>query len=139
MNSNLAYQLFQDIFVTTPELKIVEKPAPVCPSALREPKALFGGYGANEGRMFEALQYGKDLRIFQALDNGATYHLHVTLDVVGSMAFTASFLNGRVVSTQEFIISKQYAGRSYRYIGNAEQALLGAYDHMQRLILSGKA
>jgi hypothetical protein len=119
-----------------PFLVIVEKPAPVCPSALREPKGIFV---STTGRSFEAQEYGNERRIFQCLETGATYHLKVTVEQVESQVFTASFINGRIVDTQDWLVNRQFAGRSMRYLYNAEQAVQGAYDHLQGLVLSGKA
>jgi hypothetical protein len=122
-----------------PFLVIVEKPAPVCPSALREPKGIFMGYGSNKGRSFEAQEYGNERRVFQCLETGATYHLKVTVEQVESQVFTASFINGRIVDTQDYVINRQFAGRSMRFLENAGQAVAGAFDHMQSLVLCGKA
>lgn len=123
---------------------IVEKPAPifapVCPSALREAKSLWAGYGANAGRMFEALQYDQDLRIFQALDNGATYHLKVTAVQIEQQAFTASFINGRIVDTQQWKISVSMAMK-YSWLGylpTVQDAINGAYDCLQVMVMGGK-
>lgn len=125
----------------SPALVILDKPTPVCPSALREAKAIFAGYGENEGRRFEAMAYSLESRIFQALDNGDTYHLKVTIEYAGAQAFTASFINGRMVSTQQWKISVAMAMK-YSWLGylpTGEAALAGAYEHLQALVLSGKA
>jgi hypothetical protein len=154
MNSNLAEQLFQEPF----SLVIVEKPSHVaqtpqqqaiansiaamfapkttpCISSLREPKGIFV---STTGRRFEALEYGKNRRVFQALDNGATYHMEVIMEQIGNMVMVVSLMNRNVVSTQDYIIYPRYAGMG-RYLSRAEEAVAGAFDHLQSLVLSGKA
>ena len=136
-NGSLALKDFQDY---SPTLVILDKPTPICPSALREAKAIFAGYGTNAGRNFEAIEYSNENRIFQALDNGATYHLKVTVVQIEQQAFTASFINGRIVSTQQWKISVSMAMK-YSYLGylpTVNDAIAGAYENLQSLVLSGK-
>jgi hypothetical protein len=157
MNTSSAYQLNQEQ-TPAPFLVLVEKPSHVaqtpqqqaivdsiaamfapkatpCASALHEPK---GKLVSATGREFEVMRYDSEAHILQALDNGATYHLHVTMEQVEKQVFTASFINGRIVSTQDYMINPQFAGRSMRFLENAEQAVAGAYDDLQSLVLSGK-
>lgn len=115
-------------------LVIVEKP-PVCPSALREPRLVF----EQADRSFEAIEYSNESRVFQSMQNAVCYHMHVDMEQVGTTVTTRSYLNHRMVSSQTYYINRQFAGRSASYIENAEQAVQGAYNHLQSLVLSGKA
>jgi hypothetical protein len=158
MNTSSAYQLNQEQ-TPAPFLVLVEKPSHVaqtpqqqaivdsiaamfapkatpCASALHEPK---GKLVSATVREFEVMRYDSEARILQCLETGATYHLKVTVVQVESQVFTASFINGRIVDTQDWLVNRQFAGRSMRYLYNAEQAVQGAYDHLQGLVLSGKA
>lgn len=128
-------------------LTIVEKPAPICPSALRESKARW----QKGERVFEEKGRTKEISevnglaqqtmssTFQDIATGQTYHLRVVMNVIENQVFTASFINGRAISTQEYLINAQSAGRSMGTLANEEQALLGAFDYLQSLVMRGKA
>jgi hypothetical protein len=121
--------------VPTPALSIVPK-SPVCPSALREPAIVFV---SATGRRFEALEYSTERRVFMALDNAVTYCMEVVVERIGENAIaTISTLNGRTVSRLEWLIDARFVGRSFRYLENEQQAVAGAYDFMQAMVMSGK-
>jgi hypothetical protein len=123
-----------------PFLVLVAKPAPVCPSALREPKCTF----QQGNRVFEALEYSLECRVFQSQANAVSYCMEVSHEISQEKdvqrVTTHSYINGRFIGSQSFLIMSQWTRLgSWSYIGSAEQAVAGAFDHLQSLVLSGKA
>lgn len=130
-HGNLALKDNQENF-----LVLVQKPETTpCPSALHEPYARFEG---QNGHVFDVLEYGNECRVFQSTLSAVTYCMEVQTEVIGNQVTTISSINGRFVSRCDYLVYPRYAGMG-RYIDRAEQAIAGAYEHLQSLVLSGRA
>lgn len=130
---NIGTSALQEI-QATPALSIVPK-AHVCPSALREPSIRIVSALGHE---FDVVEYDNECRVLQSMKSAVSYRLNVVMEQDGNIVTTHSYINGRFVSTQEYIIYPRYAGIG-RYLGNAEQAVRGTYVYLESLVLNGKA
>jgi len=96
---------------------------------------------AKDGHKFDVLEYSSERRVFQSMLSAVSYCMEVQWTVDSEedpkRITTRSFINGRFISEQSYFISR-FGGRSMSTLGNAEQAVLGAYDHLQSLVLNGK-
>lgn len=139
MTNTIGTSALKETQATTPafSLVIVEKPAPVCPSALREPVVSF----SQGGHVFELIHDSNECRVFQSTKNAVCYCMEVvtTISEDGKKVTTKSSINGRFVSEMNWLIHPYYAMRGFMYLENAGQATRGAFDHLQSLVLSGKA
>jgi hypothetical protein len=118
-----------------PFLVLVEKPA-ICPSALREAKGIF----QQGNRVFEALEYSLECRVFQSQANAVSYCMEVQTSWDGAYFVTEGYVNGRKVSASRNLVDVHMAMRysARGYVANTRQAIECSYDHLQSLVLCGK-
>jgi hypothetical protein len=132
-NGTSALQIIQE---PTPVLAIVEKPVVIVTPALKI------SFVTSSGHEFEALHYGLDYRVFQSQLNAVCYHMEVkqTSNEHGQLTLE-SYINGRFISSSVPKISVYYAMRygALGYVSTMQQAIECKYEHLQSLVMSGKA